>query len=216
MPQNSEKIKIIIADDHEVISSGIIALLQDEKDILIIKTVNNGKELLSILEELKPDIILMDMNMPEMNGLEATAIIKEKYPKIKVLVLTIYDDISLVKKFKSLNVHGYILKNVSKLELVTAIQNIFKGKTHYSHEITDNLLNNIKDYNKEEIDSSLTAREIEILTLIAEGLSNSAIGKRLYISPRTVDTHRTNLMKKLNINNIAGLVKYAIMHDLVE
>lgn len=210
-----KEIKVILADDHELIIQGISGLIQGTDHIKVIGTACNGKKLIELLESVVPDVILLDVEMPEMDGIEAAEIIKVNYPEIKIIALTVFNEIGIITALKKAGIHGYLLKNVSKDELLLAIKTVFEGKSFYSGEVTDNLLKNLTIKCK-NIPENLTERELEILCLIAEGFSNSAIGDKLFISHRTVDTHRTNLMKKLGVNNIAGLVKFAIQNGLVE
>jgi len=154
--------------------------------------------------------------MPEMDGIEATKQIKTHFPEVKIVILTMHDEQSLVKKLLEIGADGYILKNSSKTELEMAIRQIQSGKKHFSSEVTMILL---EEESPAEVNAQLkqlTEREIEILKLISEGLSNKEIGDQLFISHRTVDTHRTNLMKKLDVHNVAGLIRFAIKNGLVE
>jgi DNA-binding NarL/FixJ family response regulator len=179
----------------------------------------NGAEALETLDLLKTDLVLMDIDMPVMNGLEATKKIKEKHPEIKVIILSMHNEGSLVKKLISCGADGYILKNSDREELISAIQKVNKGSKYFSHEVTLSLAeldsNASSDPGKDSFIHDLTEREIEILKLIAEGYSNKEIGEQLFISYRTVDTHRTNLMKKIGVNNIAGLIRYAIKRGFI-
>jgi DNA-binding NarL/FixJ family response regulator len=211
----NDPVQIIICDDHEIVLTGLQTLLGDVNNIEVIAVCNNGKELIGLSESHRPDVILLDVDMPVMNGIEAARYLKEHQPAVRIIALTVYNDMGLLRELKGIGIDGYILKNVTPQELILAIRNVHKGKSHYSAEITESLFQNLTPGNL-TIPSILTSREIEIVKLVAEGLSNSAIGEKLFISHRTVDTHRTNIMKKLKVNNIAGLVKFAIQHGLVE
>jgi two-component system response regulator NreC len=192
----------------------------DEIDLLA--TASNGKEGLKLVEALKPDLVLTDIDMPIMNGIEFTTVLKRDFPSIKVIVLTMHSEPSLTKKLMELGADGYLLKNADCKELVEGVLRVASGKSYFSTAVTKSLLNEGKASTSSfvtETDtvilSRLTSREIEILKSIAEGYSNKEIGDKLFISHRTVDTHRTNLMKKLEVHNIAGLIKFAIKSGLV-
>jgi len=210
---------ILLCDDHQLILDGLKNILQDDDQLTLVGEANNGAQALKILEILSPDLVLMDIDMPVMNGLEATTQIKKKYPQVKVMILTMHDEPSLVRKIMDIGANGYMLKNSDQTELIKAIHQVLNGELYFPEEIL-----NGKKSEKEEVFtlrpsdailiSQLTEREIEILTQIADGLSNKEIGDKLFISHRTVDTHRTNLMKKLDVHNIAGLIRFAIRNNL--
>lgn len=215
---DKEKIKIIICDDHQILVLGLKSLLKDNSDVEVITTANNGLELLEVLKTKKPDVILLDLDMPVMDGLETLKKIRTFNHEVKIISLTIHLEKDVIQKMMDNGANGYLLKSVSKNEILEAIRKVHTGKIYISDEATNVLLDKGKLENKtpvlEEAVEELTKREIEILKLIAEGYSNTEIGQMLYISPRTVDTHRTNIMKKLNVKNIAGLIKYAIQTGL--
>lgn len=206
--------RILVCDDHQLVLDGLKSLINGQDDIDVVSTANNGREALRQLEILKVDLILMDIDMPEMNGIEATKILKKDYPEIKIIILTMHDEKSIIQLLMDIGADGYILKNATQEELLQGIKQVQQGKKHFSPDVTIALLRSDKDV--ASINHDLTERELEILKLIAEGFSNKEIGDKLFISHRTVDTHRTNLMKKLEINNIAGLIRYAIKHSLVD
>lgn len=214
-----DKIKVIITDDHQMVSEGLKSLVELDKTIEVIQLAKNGRELLHFLEFLEPDLILMDIDMPIMNGLEAMQQIHKKYPNLKVIIVSMHEEKGLVKKLTDAGAKGFLFKNSDKDELIWAIKTVHQGGNYFTSKLTLNLINPDKSLSQSElIDSKkalLTEREIEILKLIAEGLSNKEIGDQLFISHRTVDTHRTNLMKKLEVNNIAGLIRYAIKQGFV-
>jgi DNA-binding NarL/FixJ family response regulator len=212
------KVNIVIADDHELILSGLITMLADNEQIRILACCQNGKELVEKVRELKPDLVLVDVEMPVMDGTQATREIKASMPHTRVIALTVHSELGIVTRMKEAGADGFLLKNISYDELILAIQTVVSNKSYYSQEITEVLfksLNAGSDKNTNQ-DVKLTEREIEILRLIAKGCSNTEIGNQLFISPRTVDTHRTNLMKKINVNNIAGLVRFAYYQKLID
>lgn len=206
--------RILVCDDHQLVLDGLKSLINGQDDINVVSTANSGREAIRQLEILKVDIILMDIDMPEMNGIEATKILKKDYPEIKIIILTMHDEKSIIQLLMDIGADGYILKNATQEELLQGIRQVKQGKKHFSPDVTIALLRNDKE--SSSVSPDLTERELEILKLIAEGFSNKEIGDKLFISHRTVDTHRTNLMKKLEINNIAGLIRYAIKHSLVD
>ncbi|MBS4058418.1 MAG: response regulator transcription factor [Bacteroidales bacterium] len=213
-------IKVVITDDHQLILDGLRSILEQQTDIKVISTANNGADLLRQLGFIKPDIVLMDIDMPIMNGIEATQQVKSTYPDIKIIMLTMHDEKAMVKKLTDIGASGFILKNSDKDELLQAIKRVHQGGKYFSSELTMNLISHgITPGMPGSMDDKkavLTEREIEILKLIAEGLSNKEIGDKLFISHRTVDTHRTNLMKKLDVSNIAGLIRYAIKNGFID
>ena len=203
-----------MADDHRMVSDGLRSIIDSSDEFRVIQIAENGRELLRVLEILDTDLVLMDLDMPIMNGLEAMQEIRKRFPTLKVIILTMHEEKSLVKKMTDLGAKGYLFKNADKEELLTALRRVDEGGVYFSANLTLGLINNqlgqVSAYDEKK--GLLTDREIEILKLIASGKSNKEIGDELFISHRTVDTHRTNLMKKLEVNNIAGLIRYAIKH----
>lgn len=223
MPVPVHIIKVVIADDHQIFVDGISALLNEIPNIIVTATANNGKQVLDILKKTKVDIVILDINMPDMDGLETAKVIHEKYPGIKVLVLTMYVEKEIVIKLIKTGVMGYVLKNTGKQELEEAIASVMNGKKYYSSDVAFTMLDaklsaeHIDDYKKTLPDTgSLTKREIEILKLIALEQTTPEISKALFISAYTVETHRKNLIKKLGVKNLAGLVRYAFQAGLVK
>ncbi len=208
--------KIIIADDHQIVLDGYESILKTEPQIKIIATANNGQQVLEILGSSDIDMVLLDLNMPILNGLETTKLIKLKYPKVKILILTMFEDAMHIKEMIDAGVDGYLLKNSSKSTLIRAIDSIMEGKPFFDAEVTKNILNNFKQTIIIENDKVvLSERELEIITLVAQGKSNSDIAEKLFISPHTVKTHRKNINFKLNIHNAAELIHFAKQHQLI-
>jgi len=213
------KIRILIADDHKIFRDGIRALLDKEKHISVVGDVANAGEVIDFLEKNEADVILMDIDMGKTDGIDATFILKKKYPEVNVLALSMYGEHNYILKMIEAGANGYILKNAGKEELLTAINSVAAGGSYFSREVSLRLFENINKLHKTTSSNSeipLTNREIEILKLIAQEFSNSEIADKLFISIRTVDTHRRNLIEKLGVKNTAVLVKYAIKKGLIE
>lgn len=207
--------QILLVDDHQIVIDGIRALLATEKNVEIKGEAHNGAEALEMLHLLKVDIALMDLDMPAMGGLEATKLIRAKFPEVKIIVLTMHDEKAMVQSMIDAGADGYLLKNSPKAELLRAISAVSGGESYFPAEVKSILLQADFEHARKGKLADLTDREMEILKCIAEGHSNKEIGERLFISHRTVDTHRTNLMQKLDVHNIAGLVRIAITNGLI-
>lgn len=208
-------IKIAIADDHDLVREGLESLLKDTEDINPVILAKNGRELLDLMNEGSVHVVLLDIDMPELNGVETTRELKRIFPDVRILILTMHDEKHFIQQLIGEGAHGYLLKNSSRDELTTAIRLVYSGKNSFSGEVTMKLAASVDSEVSTEL-SELTSREMEILTQIAKGKSNKEIGEELFISHRTVDTHRTNLMKKLDVNNIAGLIRIAYRNKLIE
>ncbi len=206
------KIKILLVDDHQIIIDGLKSLLQNSDEIVVVAEANNGREALRILDILEIDVILMDIDMPVLNGINTLKEITNRSYSTKVIILSMHNEAGMIKSLISIGANGYLLKSCAQEELIGAIRKVASGQSCFSTEVTLSLLNPTQSNQTTEL---LTERETEIIKLIAEGFSNKEIGSKLYISHRTVDTHRTNLMKKLDVSNIAGLISYAIRNGIV-
>jgi len=209
------EIKILLVDDHQVINDGLKALLDKQPGLRVSATASNGSEALELIKILNFDIVLMDIDMPIMNGLDATVFIKKMKNAPKVIILSMHSEKGMVEELIANGVDGYLLKNTGKEELVNAIKTVVSGNKYFDSDVTLSLLNKKNTDSKTKDGYDLTERELEILRLIADGFTNKEIGEKLFISHRTVDTHRTNLMRKLEVNNIAGLISFAIKNKLI-
>ncbi|MFI5221023.1 MAG: response regulator [Bacteroidia bacterium] len=212
-------IKVIIADDHQMFIDGIKSLLRTHKNISIVGEANNGEQVLEILSKDPADIILMDVNMQVMDGIEATKQVRSKYPNVKILMLTMFNTKEYIEKVLRAGAHGYILKNTGKEELHEAIDKIMNGESYFSKEVTGRIMEGIQKRKSVENDpmrAELTDREKEVLKLISQELTTQEIADKLFISHHTVETHRKNLISKLNVKNTAGLVKYAVLQGLAD
>lgn len=210
---NATKLTVFIVDDHQMLIDGIRALLSNEPDFEIIGEALRSVDALEKLRKKAVDIIITDINMPDMNGIEFARAIRLTHPNQKILALSMFNEKSTITDMLDAGVSGYILKNTGKQELMMALKTIASGETFMSTEVSDELKKTDELVDRRYI---LTAREREIITYIARGMSHTQIGEKLFISPRTVDTHRTNLMRKLEVNSIAELIKLAIQLKLIE
>ncbi|MBD3616920.1 MAG: response regulator transcription factor [Gracilimonas sp.] len=211
-------IQIAIVDDHEIVRDGIKILLEDEPGINITGEAKTGKEAVSLCNSHETDLVIMDITMPEMDGIEATKIIKENHPDIKILALTMLSEDQHIRKMIKAGASGYILKSSGKQELIKAINTIMAGKHYFSNDATQSILQELvtPDVNKvkDEDEAHITDRELEVLKLIVNEYTNQEIADELFVSVRTIDAHRRNLLQKTGAKNTAGLVKYALKNKL--
>ena len=213
-----QKIRVLVVDDHIIVRDGICALLALAGDIEVVGEAANGDEALKIVRELKPDVVLMDMAMPIMGGLEATRRICKEFPTTKVLVLTQYDDKEYVFPVIEAGASGFISKVAASSELTNGIRAVFQGDSYLSPSIAKLLMEGYRQgekYVNNDPYEQLTARERDVLKLVAEGYTTQQIADMLVVSPKTVEGHRTNLMAKLSIRNRIELVKYAVRKGII-
>ena len=210
-------VKVIIADDHEVVRTGIRTTLNNT-NFEIVGEATNGEEAIKTVENNTADIIIMDVSMPVMTGIEATKIIVEKHPSTKVLALTMFNEEQYIRQMLKAGAYGYILKNSGQTEILKALKNIADEKHYFSKEATDVIMSDMMNEKVKKVSSqtvSLTDREIDVLKLIAKEHTNQEIADQLFISIRTVDAHRRNLLQKIGARNAAGLAIYALNHNLL-
>lgn len=207
------KINVLLSDDHQIIIDGLKSLLKNQEEINVAAEASNGREAIRILGLISIDVLLMDIDMPVMNGIDALKEIRKSHPNVRVIILSMHNEAGMIKSLIELGANGYLLKSCSQTELIDAVKKVAAGQSYFSSDVTLALLK--PSANQGQPNEVLTERETEILKLIAAGFSNKEIGDQLFISHRTVDTHRTNLMKKLDVNNIAGLISYAIRNGIV-
>lgn len=211
------KIKIVIADDHEVVIDGLMALLALEADFQVVGKALNGEHLLEVLKNKPCDVVIMDIEMPQMNGAEATAELKASRPELKILVLTMYNTYEFIANLAKLGVDGYILKNSSKRVLVEAIRAVAAGNKYFPLEIKEKLFEMVMPgHATTTARPEITDREKDIIRLIAAELTSHEIAAKLFLSFHTVEKHRKNIMAKLQVKNTAGLVKYALRNGLAD
>ncbi|MFN3917610.1 MAG: response regulator [Flavobacteriales bacterium] len=209
-------IRVLVTDDHKLVIDGLKAMIQGINDLDFVGECSSGVETLKFLEFIKTDVALMDIDMPEMNGIEATKKIKQLHPEIKVLILTMHDEKSMIQNLIEIGADGYILKNSDRSELIKAIKSVYSGDKYFSEDVIVALSRKEVEQGSDSTDlHMLTEREIEIIRLVCEGLSNKEIGEHLDISHRTVDTHRNNILKKIEANNTAGLIRFAMKNGLI-
>jgi two-component system, NarL family, response regulator NreC len=206
-----DKISVLIADDHRLVRDGLKTIIDSSNDIHVVGEASNGLEVLKKVEELKPNVILLDISMPKLNGMEAARRIRKEHPETKILILTMHEEEEYALKMVRLGVSGYLLKDSTALEVMEAIRSVYNGKAFFSPQIAKVIAESYREAvaGKEDPYERLNDREREILQLITEGHTNKQIAEILFISPKTVDNHRTNLMRKLDIHSTADLVRWA-------
>lgn len=222
---SSDKIKVVLVDDHRLVRDSIAIMLQQVDDIQIVGAFSNAEELLSKLKDLNPDVIIMDIMMTGMTGIEATHWVKDRFPRIKVLILSMEVKREFVSAGIQSGIDGYLPKDIEKNVLIDAVRTVNRGEKFFNEAITTLVFEDF--YNKERTNkqvkqhlgsndlSKLTKRELEILSLIAAGKSTKQVADELFISTKTVDTHKTHILDKLGLSNTAELVKYAIKNELI-
>jgi DNA-binding NarL/FixJ family response regulator len=216
-----DKIKVLLADDHTVVREGLRVLLEAEADIVVVGEAANGREAVQLTKKLLPDVVVMDIAMPNLNGLEATRQIARDVPTAKLLVLSSYNDDEYVHQITDAGAAGYLLKQTAATDLIKAVREVRRGHAYFSPLVSKRL---VEHYRKAVLTGApvgrrndlLTPRETEVLQLIAEGRANKQIAIELDISIKTVEKHRQQVMNKLNIHDIAGLTRYAISKGIIE
>jgi len=217
MTSKQPKRKVVIVDDHTLFRNGLRILLNTLEDYQVVGEAANGKLFLDLLEQSVPDLVLLDINMPVMDGIEAATIAQKLYPDLKIITLSMYGEEDYYYKMVNAGVKGFVLKNSDIKEVKTALDVVYDGGSFFSSELLQNLVNSLKSSSKsKEFHAELSEREMEILVLICQGLSNQEIGDKLFISKRTVDKHRANILEKSESKNTAQLVVYAIKNRFVE
>ncbi|MEL6538694.1 MAG: response regulator transcription factor [Bacteroidota bacterium] len=206
--------KLLIADDHPIVIDGLRKALNQDPDWEIAGEAKNGKEVLQALSEEKIDLILLDVSMPDMNGIEACQRIKAEYPHVKVLAFTLHQEKTFISRMLAAGVDGYLLKTTPHNQLVEGIRNTLKGHKVYSPEVTQVVM---ESFNKAQANptAEVTPREMEVLKLLAEEYTTSEIADKLHLSKHTVESHRKNMLGKFNVKNSVGLIRYALEHGLI-
>lgn len=208
-------IRVLIADDHAVVAEGLRHLVEAEKDIEVVACVGDGREAVQQSRDLQPDVVLMDLSMPELNGADATRAILERDPRCRVIVLSMYSQREYVRRALKAGAAGYVVKRSAAKEVVEAIRAVHAGQRYLSPKVADVVLEDYTDEKQDDPLSRLSAREREVLQLLAEGRTGAQIAERLALSQKTVETYRARLVEKLGIRDLAGLVRFAIQKGLV-
>jgi two-component system, NarL family, nitrate/nitrite response regulator NarL len=209
-------IKVLVADDHPVVRKGLQTCLAKRANLKVVGEAADGDEALRKARELSPDVVLMDISMPGMNGLAVTEVLRKEAPDMKVLVLSVHSNKDYIFRVIQAGAHGYVSKEAPPEELLRAIESVYSGEPHFSEDIARAALNEfVSSGGKKEPFAQLTSREREVLVLIAEGQSNKEIADKLGIGVRTIETHRERIMRRLGIHSVAGLTKYAIANGLI-
>jgi len=211
-----DKIKIMLVDDHQMFIDGVKSLLRNEKRFDFVAEANSGEAALEILKNITPHILISDISMPGMSGNELINKVKELNPEIRILVISMHNEADIISDIMMLEAEGYILKNTGKKELSTALQKIADGGTHYSEEVLLSLMHKIKKDKKHDSHiQKLSEREIEIIELICKEFSNEEMAEKLFLSKRTIETHRRNISLKTNTKTVVGLIKFAFRNGMV-
>jgi DNA-binding NarL/FixJ family response regulator len=205
-------IQVVLADDHDLVRSGIKALLATVEGVRVIAEARNGNELLALLDSVKPDVVMTDISMPGMDGITAIAEIHSRHPDVRVIVLSMYDTVDFVKRAVANGACGYLMKDAPPFELEQALRSVMATGSYFSAAVAQRLL----QPSEPTVDDELTTRQVEILTLIAQGKSAKEIAFELGLSPKTVDVHRARIMERLRLNDIASLTRYAVRKGLVK
>jgi DNA-binding NarL/FixJ family response regulator len=211
-------IAVFIADDHTVVRDGLRLLIETQSDMKVVSEASNGREAARQVLRTSPDVVIMDLAMPELNGVEATRQIRENCPATKVIILSMHSSSEHIFQALKAGAHGYLLKESAGMEVISAIRVVHSGKRYLSEKIGDQMIDEYI-HNREIVEtgsplSKLSTREREILQLVVEGMSSADIGRTLFISPKTVETYRSRLMQKLGISDLAGLIRFAMQHGI--
>jgi len=217
-----KRIRILLADDHSIVRGGLRSLFKATKEFAVVGEATTGDEAVRLVGRLKPDIAILDISMPKLNGIEATKLITERHPDVKILILTIHENEEYIYEMIRAGANGYVLKDAEKQEIFTAVRTVASSEPFFSPGISKLIIERFVKKAKEPYvqpgggHRKLTRREEEVLRLIAQGLTGREIAEKLYLSTSTVNTHRANLMQKLDIHDTAGLVRFAIQQGMVE
>lgn len=211
-------IRLVIADDHEIFREGFNSMLKKQKEIELVGEAENGAELIELAGSLQPDVIVTDIKMPVTDGIEATKVIKEKYPSIHIIALTMFDDEDLIIEMLEAGADGYLIKNAHKTEIIEAVKTVYKGQPYYCNHTSNKLAQLIARSKFNPSDKTtkpdLTSKETEIMRLICSGLSNKEMAAQLNLSVRTIESHRENIYEKTGTHNTAGIVVYSIRNEI--
>ena len=212
-----DKISVLIADDHRLFRDGLVKILENCNDIQVVGEASDGLEALKKVEQLKPQIVLLDLSMPKLSGLEVARRLKKEHPNIKIVILTMHEEEEYTLKMIKAGVSGYMLKDSAAHDVINAIRTTYEGKAFFSPHVSKILAESYRDITSKEEDpyERLNDREREVLQLILEGNTNKEIATTLFLSPKTVDNHRTNLMRKLNVHSVSELMRWAAQKGIL-
>lgn len=212
----SEKIKVLVADDHQLFVDGVKLILKKHPDVQVVAEAADGASLLKQLKETAIDLVITDLSMPGMKGIDLVRTIKQHFPQVKLLVVTMHNEQEIISEILQAEAEGYILKNSGKAEMLDAVTNLINGKTHYDKEVLHHLIQKIKKERQPVVKTKpLTERELQILSLIVKEFTSKEIAEQLGISKQTVDTHRLHIMEKTGAQTLVGLIKYALSSNVV-
>ncbi|MEM7374636.1 MAG: response regulator transcription factor [Bacteroidota bacterium] len=200
---------ILLADDHKMFTDGLRSLLQAQESLEVIGIAQNGHQVLHLIDEKEPDLLIMDLQMPGMDGIETCKLVKQQYPKVHILALSMHAEPHLIKRFLQAGADGYVLKDAGQEALIEAIQHLQQGKPYYSPAVMHKIMEYTSQPRSSKRGQLLSRRELEIVSLIGEQMTTSEIAHELHLSPLTIETHRKNILLKLGLRNTAGLMKYA-------
>lgn len=212
-----QKISVIIVDDHKLVTDCISLFLKSSPDMEVVGVAHSASEAISLLDSVVPDVMLIDISMPDMTGIEATARVKGKYPDIKVLILSMHSDYDNISEAIDAGADGYVPKDVASEELVDAIKAIYSGKNYFHTTISDEIVRNYSTKRRSHSITlpQLTKRELEVLKLFTEGFNNSEIAEKLFLSVRTIESHKNHILQKTNMKNSVELIKFAIKNRII-
>ena len=211
--KGGKRVKVVLVDDHRIVLDGLVSLLESDPDFVILAALGSGEQVLEFLQQDQPDILVTDYSLPGISGLELARKVKRDFPKIKIVALSMHDEAHLVRGILKEGVDGYLLKNIQQFELKNALKQIMLGMPYVSPEITKLLMNDLNHPSEEN--ALLTDREKDILRLISKEFPNKQIAEKLFISERTVETHRKNIFRKTNTTSLVGLIKFAFANHLI-
>lgn len=213
-----KQFRIVMADDHQLFIDGMKSVIEKQEQYTVVATANSGAETLELLKQNQADLVLLDIEMQTIDGIETAKTIRELYPETRILMITMYSHINQIKKLMRIGVNGIILKENGQSELLRAIETVFAGHNYHSTEVTNALVNHLNPNNRptglQRV--SLTKREFEVLQCVAEGLTSPEIADKLFIAKTTINTHRKNIMEKLEVKNVAELIRYATEMGLLQ
>ena len=212
-------IRLAIADDHEIFRDGLALMLSKQHDITLVGQANNGRELVRLVAEMQPDVVMTDIKMPGMDGIEAAKLLMQRYPQLKIIALSMFDEENLIVDMLEAGAKGYLLKNADKQEILDAINNVYEDKTYYCRHTSARLASMIvkSKFNphKKVEPVNFNDREKEIIRMICQQCTTQEIGEKLFLSKRTVEGYRTKILEKMNVKNTAGVVIFALRHHII-